>query len=359
VISPEAIVSVSERHVRLTTGEFDDEGIRVLQPPFLSFPHYQHGDRFSTKEWTVASYTRAVLSCIPKLRGPKPLACYGHFFYPSGYAATRLAETLGVPAFAAFGGSIHGDREVIPIPRRRRVLDLARFDGIVSVSETIRNFYLRHYDLTPEKIRVFQNAADTRVFYPRDKQEMRRRLGLPEDAFIVLYVGRFEPKKGSMRLHEAMKQVPEAKVIFLGKGEEDLSGPQTLKADSVPHQEVPEYLSAADVFALPTLFEGSSNAIQEALACGLPVVSANREFNTEFMRDGEMGLLVDPEDIDSIAEAIRRLYKDRELLTRQREAALRFSTHHNLENRAMNMLAWFEEISTRHMTTKVQLKGEN
>lgn len=308
VIAPEPVVSVSERRVNFRFHEFDDDGVHVMQPLFLSYPRFRLGDAFTSHELTTDSFSRSVLSCVPRLAVRKTLACYGHFFYPCGYAVARLAEKLKCVSVAGFGGSVHGAREVIPIPLHRRRRDIQRFDAILSVSKSIRDFYLRHYDISQDKFRVFQNAADIPVFYPRNKHKMRSKLGLPQHDFIVIFVGRFEPKKGSERLLAAVRKVPEAKVIFLGRGKEDLSSSQTLFAGLVPYDMVPEFLSAADVFALPTLFEGSCNAIQEALACGLPVVSANRDFNIEII-DDSVGLLVDAEDVNSIAAALRTLYE--------------------------------------------------
>ena len=76
-----------------------------------------------------------------------------------------------------------------------------------------------------------------------------------------------------------------------------------LFASRIPHEEVAQYLSASDVFVLPTLAEGCSNAIVEAMACGLPIISSDLEFNHDILDSGN-SILINPNDIDSIAKAI-------------------------------------------------------
>src|SRR5690606_16475453 len=106
---------------------------------------------------------------------------------------------------------------------------------------------------------------------PMDKQQCRRKLKLPESAFIVVFVGHFVDRKGPLRVLEAINKVGgDVKGLFLGRGIQKPIGSAVLHAAPVPNEELPYWLNAADVMMLPTLAEGSCNAINEAMACRLP-----------------------------------------------------------------------------------------
>ena len=81
---------------------------------------------------------------------------------------------------------------------------------------------------------------------------------------------------------------------------------------TVPHEKVYMYLNASDVFVLPTLAEGLCNAILEALACGVPVISSDLPFNYDVL-DDSCSILVNPKNKDEIYSAILRLKEDEEL----------------------------------------------
>ena len=86
----------------------------------------------------------------------------------------------------------------------------------------------------------------------------------------------------------------------------ELSNKVHLVGRKIP-SEIPWWLSAADIFALPTYHEGSPNVVREAMACGLPVVATRVGGVPEVVEDGESGILVDKKDVTSLVEAIRAL----------------------------------------------------
>ena len=94
------------------------------------------------------------------------------------------------------------------------------------------------------------------------------------------------------------------KSIFIGSGEQTPEIDGILFCGKLPHDQIVHYLNAADVFVLPTLAEGCSNAIIEAMACGLPIISSDLPFNDDIL-DAENSIRVNSLDVESIAEAIR------------------------------------------------------
>jgi len=119
-----------------------------------------------------------------------------------------------------------------------------------------------------------------------------------------------------------------------------------LHKGAVPHEQVPEWLSAADLFVLPTLAEGNSNALLEAMACGLPVISSDRPFNKGLV-DSSVGVLVDPTDPGAIREAIRQLVADPARRLALGKAAVERARGRSLTDRAERILGWLEALAAR------------
>lgn len=115
-----------------------------------------------------------------------------------------------------------------------------------------------------------------------------------------------------------------------------------LFSGALDHGEIPRYLAAADAFALPTLNEGCCNAIVEALAMGLPVVSSDRPFNDGLLTE-ENSIRVDPTDPRAVAVAISRLRDDPALRTRLAEGARRTGEALAIGARAAGILRFMEE----------------
>jgi glycosyltransferase involved in cell wall biosynthesis len=116
-----------------------------------------------------------------------------------------------------------------------------------------------------------------------------------------------------------------------------------LFAGAVPHEQVPVWLSAADLFVLPTLDEGCSNALLEALACGLPVVTSDRPFNRAVV-DESMALLVEPSDSAALGAAIAALVDQPALRASLGAAALSHAAGFSLERRAARIRALLDGV---------------
>ena len=130
--------------------------------------------------------------------------------------------------------------------------------------------------------------------------------------------------------------------MFLGYGPQVPTGPQVLFQGSVRHEEVATWLSAADLFVLPTLDEGCSNAVLEALSCGVPVVSSDLPFNHGILNE-EVAVLVDPLDIEALREAIASLIDDPPRRERMSQAATSYSASFRLTDRARRIRAFLQE----------------
>lgn len=293
---------------------------------------------FNTAVLTTYFFWKAARQVVEKL--PRQDVVYGHFITPAGITAARLHREFGIPAFLGYGESSAWSIEHYGADKVRKELfdDLA---GVVAVSSKNAEV-LRQFDVVPEeKVKVFPNGFDDTVFYPRDKQEARKKLGLPEDAFIVSFVGHFIARKGLDKLIPAVEKAS-VKMICAGKGPIDPRGENCLFAGTVGHEELPWFYSASDVFVLPTLNEGCCNAIVEALACGLPIVSSDLPFNYDIL-DATNALLVDPADVDALTKCICSLRDDPALRQKLGEGSLAKAKTLTLRQRAKNILQFFGE----------------
>ena len=134
------------------------------------------------------------------------------------------------------------------------------------------------------------------------------------------------------------------KAIFVGTGPAELA-PQCnniVFKGRIPHNKIPNYLNAADVFVLPTLHEGCCNAIIEAMACGLPVISSDLSFNHDVL-DGTNSIMLDPNDVDAITVAIEKLYNDRILCHKLSEGAINRSRELTIEKRAQTIVKFIQD----------------
>jgi len=237
---------------------------------------------------------------------------FGKFLLTGGIAAYELGRKYNRPVYLDLGESRLIER------MNREELEIAReviphFDKIFCVSQRLVDEAIE-LGANPVNVVLALNTVNTEKFRPLNKDECRDKLGLPKDEFIVIFVGHFIERKGPLRVLNAINSLNgNVKGVFLGKGKQNPVGENVLFANSVPNDELPIWLNAADVFVLPTLAEGYCNAINEAMACGLPIVTSDIEDVKNQVENTE-SILVNPEKPDEIAEAILSFHKKREQL---------------------------------------------
>jgi glycosyltransferase involved in cell wall biosynthesis len=169
------------------------------------------------------------------------------------------------------------------------------------------------------------------------RREERARLGVPEDALVVGFVGRLVRDKGVLELAEAWRALreahPSAHLVLAGRIEEEedaipLEVAAALRADPrvrLPGvvRDMPRLYAACDVVALPTYREGFPNVALETAAMALPIVATAVPGCVDAVVDGETGTLVPPRDPVTLGEALGRYLADAALRARHGEAARR------------------------------------
>ena len=184
---------------------------------------------------------------------------------------------------------------------------------------------------------IAPNSVDMSLFFIRDKKECRQRLGLPENQFIVGFVGGFVERKGDKRLLSAINSLEGVYGAFAGRGDESPKGEKVVFCEALQHEEIPIFLNAVDVFCLPTQNEGSCNAIVEAAACAKPIISSNLPFNDDLLTD-DNSIRIDPNSVDEIRRGIEVLYNDIDYCKKIGEAVYQDSRQFDIEIRAQKIV---------------------
>jgi glycosyltransferase involved in cell wall biosynthesis len=168
-------------------------------------------------------------------------------------------------------------------PMIRRAL--TRATGVIAVSGALKERIVE-LGIEPEKVAVIRNGVDRSIFYPKDRAESRRKLGLSPGSRIIIAVGALVALKGFDHLIDAIALLSDkqAKLFVIGEGPERVAleariakcklADRVFLVGSRPQTELADWYSAADLFCLASSREGCPNVVIEAMACGTPVVAA-------------------------------------------------------------------------------------
>ena len=293
------------------------EGLRVYHPRFLCIP-------LIGKCFDGVLYFLSLLWPIMRLRKSFRFDLIDtHFSYPDGVGGALLGKLLRTPVFITLRGT-HDIRHAQSRLRRVQIIAaLKSAETVICVSESLRRFGER-IGIPRARLEVIANGIDQSLFFPANREAARKKLGLPEDATIVLAVGAMIEGKGHHRVIEILPELiaSHPKLIFVALGDQgvdrsyhrhvekfiEVHGLQehVLLVPAQPHDEIPCWMNSADLFCLATRSEGRCNAILEALACGIPVVTTEVGGNGELIRDDLNGFLVPFWNKDSFQAALER-----------------------------------------------------
>lgn len=242
--------------------------------------------------------------------------------YKTDLLGLLLARLDGViPLATAHGWTGHSWKEQrVYYPGDRWLL--ARYAQVIAVSEEIRQVLIAS-GARPERVTTVLNAIDPAKFRRDSAQEpsARAALGLPADAVVFGSVGRAEPQKRFDLLIEAFAAIARdrAQLVIVGEGsslaalrqQAERLGAAGARVHLLGHRtDVPMLHHAFDVFVQASDYEGTPNAVLEAMALGTPVVATRAGGTAEIAQDGLHGLLVNCGDRDGLARAMAALADD-------------------------------------------------
>lgn len=266
-----------------------------------------------------------VKTCIRLVRREKVAIIHAHEFDANvhGTLAAFLART---PIVA----TIHGKHYYWTALRRRLAYRaISRYATVVAVSQDLKDFIEKKVGIGRERIKVIYNGVTPLPKYSEaERLACRAEFDIPEGDQIVGVVGSLYPVKGHRFLVEAIPRVlgrfPDTTFLFIGRGELEVPLKEHVQRLGVERkvlflglrQDVPRLLSLMDVFALPSLSEGLSMAILEAMTASKPVVATRVGGNPELVLHLETGLLVPSEDSLAFAKGLEQVLGDNALAQR-------------------------------------------
>ena len=296
----------------------EEGGITVHRPHFTLIP------RIGARR-NAAAIARAVLPLVRRIHAVTPIDVLdAQFFFPDGPAAAAIARATGLPlSIKARGSDIsfwgeHGFA-------REQMIDAAdAATGLLAVSHDLAA-QMAAMGMDADKITVHYTGLDRDRFRPFGHTQLRgqlsRELGfvMPDIAPLLACVGALIDRKGQSIAIKALRDIPGARLVLVGKGEDEarlrtLAVSESVAdrvhfAGSIDHDLMPLILSAADVMVLPTVSEGLANAWVEALACGTPVVTSDVGGARELIVNSTAGRLV-ARNPEAVAAGINAILND-------------------------------------------------
>jgi len=232
-------------------------------------------------------------------------------------AAVFISKTLRIP-YVVFAHGIEvwdlndqekkwlsGATKVLPVSRFTQEKLLAQIPGLES------------------KLKIVPNVAEE---LPRNDFHMREALGVPKNSKIILTVSRLaksEQYKGYdkvlMVLPEILKEVPDLVYVIVGRGDDEERiktiikkenvGESVILAGEVERGRLRNFYEESDLFVMPSTGEGFGIVFLEALMCGKPVIAGNKDGSRDAVLDGELGVLIDPDDPTALKNSILGILK--------------------------------------------------
>lgn len=254
--------------------------------------------------------------------------CHAFFGIPCGYVAMKL----GLPYIVSLRGS-----DVPFYNKRFYWLDKFIFknlnkkiwekaEKVIANSEGLKN--LANKTNPRQQIEVVYNGVDTEEFKPIENKSMGEKIKL-------ISTGRLIERKGYEYLIESLEGLNNFELTLIGDGNlriklEELAHANKVKVNflgKIDHKDIVSHLQKADIFVLPSLNEGMSNSILEAMACGLPIIATDTGGSKELIQDN--GFIVSKVDADALRDVIERLLGHQEFVKsmgqKSRELAKRMS----------------------------------
>lgn len=268
-----------------------------------SFDFYLHDENISQKIYTPKGMRigdeqlcfRMYEVMVDSIKNNKYDLIVSHWTYPHGYVGYLLSKKLGIPCIAAAHGS---DIHTIPYINQtdKKFREIRKFiidtinnsDGIIFVSNYLVS-KAKEMDAINENTQIIPNGIDANIFKIIGKSKHRREFNYSLEKKYIIYAGHLEEVKGSDYLIHIYKKVLEknnnVEMFIIGDGNMrneicDNINKENLKdkvhyIKHLPQDQLSIYIGMSDLFILPSRNEGWPCVVNEALACGVPVVGSN------------------------------------------------------------------------------------
>jgi glycosyltransferase involved in cell wall biosynthesis len=305
---------VSHVHTRLPPNVERKEQLNIYHPRYFYIPKW-----FKSRDGRFYGHgLRRWLAVLRESFDPDILDA--HFVWPDGVGVSMLAQHFALPYAITLRGWLYEAMKYPPIIEQCRTA-LFGASVIIAVSNHLAETAIG-LGIPPERVRVIPNGVDTERFRLRDKNDARHQLGLREDVRVVVSVGHLGTRKGHRETIKALAHLPDDVYLVIVGGEpgrqQNEQGIRKLINDlglqrrvmlvgQQAYDRVPLFYSAADLSVLASYREGCPNVVLESLASGTPVVASAVGSIPDMIEEGRNGRTVPPQQVQSLAEAMREM----------------------------------------------------
>lgn len=242
--------------------------------------------------------------------------------------------------------------------RQRVPTSLEKSNGVVTISKNSKNEIIEYYHINPRKIHIVYPALYHDEYYPRSKKEqtaVAKKFGI--NGKYILFTGTIEPRKNIERLLDAYAALPPKDkaeytlVLAGGKGWKDegikaklesLKNEKIIITGYVDDADLPPLYSGASLFVFPSLYEGWGMPIVEAMACGVPVITANNSSLPEAA--GDAAVMIDALDTNDITKQMERVLGDKKLADQMIKKGIKHAAKFSWEQSAKDFKKVIDEV---------------
>lgn len=275
--------------------------------------------------WRDAGFARAVCREVARKRfdlvqSHERIACCDVYRAGDGVHAQWLEERARVQRPLGRLATRLSPHHRYLLAAERALFTSPRLRAVICNSEMVREEIAARFGTPRERLELIRNAVDAEAFHPGLRGEMReavrQQLGVPRQARVLLHVGSgFERKGVDAMLRSVARAKDSAWAVVVGRDKRAAGYVALARRLGLAERvrfvgavsDVRPYYAAADGFVLATLYDPQPNAVLEAMACGLPVVTTRKCGAAELIEEGDSGFIRDALDVAGMAEAIDRL----------------------------------------------------
>lgn len=279
----------------------------------------------------IKKYTKWFLQtagCFMK-NGRRYTTVHAHYTFPSGWLGLWFKRIFKTKLLVTVhGGDIDKMARINAFlyKQTKRILHAA--DEVIVVGESLRQTVEGEFQVAPSKISVLNMGVNRNIFQPRDKEKVKKELGIPSSHKIILYVGNLIKAKGLQELVMSFKELKQEDddlylhligankepnfLIFIKQliRDEEIKG--ILFHEAKTQSEVAKWMAASETFVLPSYIEGFGLVALEAMACHTPVVGSDVG-GLHYLLDNEAGLRVAPQNVKALQQGLRQVLSDKPL----------------------------------------------
>ena len=309
----------------------------------------------SQKELIIYSW-KAYFFAWKLIRKNRYSLTHSFFSVPCGFLSAVFKIQFGLPYIISLRGSDvpgYSDRFGLMYTILTPIIKFiwARADAVISNSDGLRDLALKVK--SNQAIDIIYNGIDTQQFKPKSGEG-------DATIFKIICVSRLTKRKGIDYLLTAISKIVMAgheRIILYLVGEGNTKGDLEKQSAElgiedfvkfsgrIAHDDLPEIYNSADVFVLPSLNEGMSNTMLEALASGLPLIATDTGGTKELVKDGINGFVVKMEDSDDLAEKIMTVMNGSELRKEMAAESRKMAEDLNWQSVAQKYFALYQKVS--------------